>query len=1029
MSFKKRLLSYITTTGGETWLREVEWLQNPYSQANSIVPYIDTGVFPSWDVPFEMSATITKTTANRILVIGNYANVMTFWVEVTATNRVRFGSQDSTSIDPTFATIDAYTSGADTIPMNVPTKIWAKYTPRNDAAHTIDYEVGLEALDGSVKTSTTGTGYRSGTALSTTRTLRMFNDYRSAVATFDGGFKMHQLELKYGTTSRKYIPCIDKYEIPCMYEQVEGKLYYNKGTGNFNIGRQIIEVEWINLTGYQRFNTGFYPNELSTTVKTTFEINSESLSTFPFGVRKTTGQYVDSCTMYVAPVVSGSPYGYLRLDWSMQEGSTRYKFVSSTELITLEATGNYANVNGTEYTASAVTDYTQTAPFYIGNCFTVSSQAFQSAYKGKFYVLALLNTYTREFYRYCVPAHDENNVGFFFDRANHYIIDNGGYNTQDMTWGDEIHPISYIYGGFPAYIRTTGITFAGHKWESDIKSVGDGLALFGAASGAANYWATNEDASAYALHTSNTTFDLNVSPKAKRTVSIDCNNLGSGTGKLTLTVEGQSVSRSATSNYNTTTAYRLFNALMVSTYPGHTYLYANRCYDRDTTKLLENLVPIQTGDLVCNLLDTETHTLENYNNYSPVSHYESLSAGDSQLGYQRGTELPCGFVELNYLESDSTQYINTGISGGSDTLEIDIIFRYENYVEWGAIFGNNTADTDNATRLLCYPSSGQLCSNLNTRSITNGNEYFNCSLGSTHHLISNKSGITVDGVTTTRTKLTQGTANTTNICLFNRSVSNPATNRNIGLKIYSYKVSDNGKPVQHLVPALRTYDNKVGMYDLINRKFLTNVGTGEFKYGIGNLYSSLKYIESTGTQYLRVVSGEIDSTYGIKMKASMVAEADNYPAGSTDNDKNRFFYFGARSSLSAWCYGWGTIYTGSSTPRYSFTNYPAGLDNFYTGRLNFLNDKKVAFENETPTTMSGSTQSFTNIDILLFRSYQYTTYACQSRIPWAQVSRGSDIIRNLVPVKRISDGELGMYDTVDGVFYTNAGTGVFNYAE
>ena len=216
MSFKKRLLSYITAGTGEPWLKEVEYLQNPYSQADSITPYIDTGVFPSWDVPFEMSATITKTTANRILVIGNYANVMTFWVEVTATNRVRFGSQDSTSVDPTFATIDAYTNSSYTIPLNVPTKIWAKYTPRNDATHTIDYEVGLEALDGSVKTSTTGTGYRSGTPLSSTRTLRMFQDYRSAISTFDGGFKMHQMELKYGTTRKKYIPCVDKYEAPCM---------------------------------------------------------------------------------------------------------------------------------------------------------------------------------------------------------------------------------------------------------------------------------------------------------------------------------------------------------------------------------------------------------------------------------------------------------------------------------------------------------------------------------------------------------------------------------------------------------------------------------------------------------------------------------------------------------------------------------------------------------------------------------------------------------------------------------------------
>lgn len=1027
MSFKKRLLSYITAGTGEPWLREVEWLQNPYSQTDNITPYIDTEIFPSWDVPFEMSATITKTTANRILVIGNYANVMTFWVEVTATNRVRFGSQDSTSVDPTFATIDAYTSGTDTIPMNVPTKIWARYTPRNDAAHTIDYEVGLEALDGSVKTSTTGTGYRSGTALSTTRTLRMFQDYRSAVSTFDGGFKMHQLELKYGTTSRKYIPCIDKYEIPCMYEQVEGKLYYNKGTGNFNLGRQITEVEWINLTGYQRFNTGFYPNELSTTVKTTFEINSNSLGTFPFGVRKATGVYVDSFTMYVAPVVSSAPNGYLRLDMSMQEGTTRYKFVSETELITLEATGNYANVNGTEYTASAVTDYTQTAPFYIGNCYTVSSSAFQSAYKGKFYVLALLNTYTREFYRYCVPAHDENNVGFFFDRINHFIMDNGGYNTQDMTWGNEIHPISFICGGYPSKIKTIGIPFADHKWETDIKFNGDGtsISLSGSTTGAANYWGATATGNAYLLHTTSTSYWIYIDARQKRTIFLDSESTGSAKGNLKLEVEGETVTRSATSGFNTTSAYSIIG--LSSSYLGIGSLYGNRCYDRTTNALLQNLVPVKTENYTCAMFDTETHTISEIQTNS-----EFLSGGDSTLGYNMGNELPCGYERLNYLEANGNQYIDTQIVPTVDTgIDVDYAYPEISSDANAGVCGTYQPTSPRTDACFVTTISGKTNSKLliaqggvakNTGVSAAQDTWYNVKINWLNDGVLNlNNGQVTDSVGS------NGVVSN-NLVVFGRTSASDSSIAGGVVRIRKFMVS-NGLKITHVfIPCLRIYDNKPGIYDIIDRKFFTNKGTGEFKYGIGNLYSSLQYLESTGTQYLRVVSGEIDSTFGIKMNASMIAESDNYPAGSTSNDGNRFFYFGARSSLSAWCYGWGTIYTGSSQPRYSFTNYPDGLDNFYTGNLNFLNDKNVSFGNETPVTMSGSTQTFTNTDILLFRSYQYNTNACQSRIKWAQVSRGSDIIRNLVPVKRVSDGELGMYDTVDGVFYTNAGTGSFNYA-
>ena len=203
MNLKKKLLNCLFTGVSAPWLTEIEWLENPISQANSIIPYIDTGIFPSWDIPFEMSATITKTSANRILPLSNYANQLTFYIEITATNRVRFGSQDSTASDPTFVSFDAYTSSSYSIPLNKPTRIWVKYTPRNDTAHSVDYEVGLEVLDGSgTTTSTTGTCYRSGSPASNTRTLRMFYDYRAALSTFDGGFKLHQLEVKYGTENK-----------------------------------------------------------------------------------------------------------------------------------------------------------------------------------------------------------------------------------------------------------------------------------------------------------------------------------------------------------------------------------------------------------------------------------------------------------------------------------------------------------------------------------------------------------------------------------------------------------------------------------------------------------------------------------------------------------------------------------------------------------------------------------------------------------------------------------------------------------
>ena len=39
---------------------------------------------------------------------------------------------------------------------------------------------------------------------------------------------------------RHFLPCLDKNGIPCMYEKVEGKYYYNDGTGQFLYGTELI---------------------------------------------------------------------------------------------------------------------------------------------------------------------------------------------------------------------------------------------------------------------------------------------------------------------------------------------------------------------------------------------------------------------------------------------------------------------------------------------------------------------------------------------------------------------------------------------------------------------------------------------------------------------------------------------------------------------------------------------------------------------------------------------------------------------
>ncbi|MBP5344377.1 MAG: hypothetical protein J6Y85_04840, partial [Alphaproteobacteria bacterium] len=187
-----------------------------------------------------------------------------------------------------------------------------------------------------------------------------------------------------------------------------------------------------------------------------------------------------------------------------------------------------------------------------------------------------------------------------------------------------------------------------------------------------------------------------------------------------------------------------------------------------------------------------------------------------------------------------------------------------------------------------------------------------------------------------------------------------------------------------------------------------------------NACTQVDYLESTGSQYIRLITGEVDSTYGLKMTYSMTAVSDNYPAGFSTTNNRRFLFFGARQNYG-WVYGWSSYSTSKTSPSFPFSTYPDGLDNYYTATLNYLNNKKCSFGSDTLYDISGASHTFTNTDFLLFKSY---SSAVKSRIKSAVLTKGSEIIMNLIPVKD-SYGKPAMYDKVSQTLFYNQGSGEF----
>ena len=67
--------------------------------------------------------------------------------------------------------------------------------------------------------------------------------------------------------------------------------------------------------------------------------------------------------------------------------------------------------------------------------------------------------------------------------------------------------------------------------------------------------------------------------------------------------------------------------------------------------------------------------------------------------------------------------------------------------------------------------------------------------------------------------------NTTTLKLFQNGDAQKSS-----IDMYYYQIYDNDNLVRNYIPVLRTTDNTPGMYDLVNKVFYTNSGTGQFLY-------------------------------------------------------------------------------------------------------------------------------------------------------------------------------------------------------
>ena len=202
--------------------------------------------------------------------------------------------------------------------------------------------------------------------------------------------------------------------------------------------------------------------------------------------------------------------------------------------------------------------------------------------------------------------------------------------------------------------------------------------------------------------------------------------------------------------------------------------------------------------------------------------------------------------------------------------------------------------------------------------------------------------------------------------------------------------------------------------EVYGRNMLINVGLSSVE--LDGDYIGLKYIQSTGTQY---ITTDILPTNDMGAKLVVATEditTESMFFGSTGADNSRF-YFGNVSSR--FYFGWNTKTSESSRPYIS-------SDTVYELKLNYLNDRKNVFGEQVVA--SNLTTLNTNLyPMAIFATNIEGTikYKSQMKLYRLVITVGDQVYYDFVPCQRRSDSALGLYEIYTGKFYTNSGEGYF----
>ena len=186
-----------------------------------------------------------------------------------------------------------------------------------------------------------------------------------------------------------------------------------------------------------------------------------------------------------------------------------------------------------------------------------------------------------------------------------------------------------------------------------------------------------------------------------------------------------------------------------------------------------------------------------------------------------GSRLPSGYTELTYIQSSGTQYINTGLKPNQNTrivMHVNPISITSN--AWA--FGGRNANDNNGKGV--FFSYSELLWNAVYYDSSGIKSFSGISSTADLNIDYDKNTCTINGVSVNFTAKTF--KSDFNITLLACNTGGTVAGH-LSANLYSCQIYDNGTLVRDFKPCINA-SGEVGLFDMVNRQFYGNAGTGVF---------------------------------------------------------------------------------------------------------------------------------------------------------------------------------------------------------